>query len=41
MNHIKLMLIGICIVGLAVLLSGCANQPVFCPEITVKFCPVK
>ena len=40
-NHIKLMLIGICIVGLVAPLSSCANQPIFCPEIKVTFCPVK
>lgn len=37
-NHIKLILIGLCIVGLIALLSGCASAPI-CPEIKVTFCP--
>ena len=39
-NHIKLMLIGICIVGLVALLSGCASAPI-CPEVKVTFCPTE
>jgi len=39
-NHIKLFLIGICIVGLVALLSGCASAPI-CPEVKVTFCPTE
>ena len=39
-NHIKLILIGICIVGLVALLSGCASAPI-CPELKVTFCPTE
>lgn len=26
---------------LCLAMSGCANQPSFCPEVKVTFCPVK
>ena len=25
----------------AVFLTGCASQPAFCPELTLKFCPAR
>ncbi len=40
MNSLKLLLIGLCIFALLFVVTGCASVPV-CPEITVKFCPVK
>ena len=39
MNHLKLFLIGVC--GLVFLMTSCANQPAFCPEIKINFCPVR
>ena len=41
MNHLKLFLIGLCVSALVFLLTSCANQPVFCPEVKINFCPVK
>ena len=41
MNHLKLFLIGLCVLAGIFLLTSCANQPAFCPEVTVSFCPVK
>lgn len=41
MNHLKLFLLGLCALVLIFLLMSCANQPAFCPEVTVSFCPVK
>ena len=41
MNHLKLFLIGLCVLAGIFLLMSCANQPSICPEIKVSFCPVK
>ncbi len=41
MNNLKLSLVGLCVFALLFVVSGCASQPTFCPELTVKFCPVK
>jgi len=30
-----------CVALVVAMFAGCANQPVFCPEVTVKFCPVR
>lgn len=40
MNNLKLILIGLFIFGLMFLVTGCASAPI-CPEVTVKFCPVR
>lgn len=41
MRNLKLILIGLCIAAIVFLLASCANQPSFCPEVKVSFCPVK
>ena len=45
MHSVKLFMVGITliviVVGVPFLLFGCANQPIICPELTVKFCPSK
>ena len=41
MNHLKLFLIGLCVLAGIFFVTSCANQPAFCPEVTVSFCPVK
>ena len=41
MNHLKLIVLGLCALSLLFLLTSCANQPSICPEIKVSFCPVK
>jgi hypothetical protein len=33
MNYLKIAIV-------CFFLTGCEAQPVFCPELTVKFCPV-
>lgn len=41
MSHRKLFLIALCVSALVFLLTSCANQPAFCPEIKINFCPVR
>ena len=41
MNHLKLFLIGLCVLAGIFLLTSCANQPAFCPEIKINFCPAR
>ena len=41
MSNLKLIVLGLCVASIVFLLTSCANQPAFCPEVTVSFCPVK
>ncbi len=41
MNHLKLFLIGLRALALIFLLTSCANQPAFCPEVKINFCPMR
>jgi len=43
LSNLKLFVIGLFFLMMTVpfFLTGCASQPTFCPELTVKFCPVK
>jgi len=36
MNHLKLFLIGLCVLAGIFLLTSCANQSAFCPEIKLS-----
>jgi len=40
-SHLKLFLLGIFGLAILFLLASCANQPAFCPEIKINFCPVR
>jgi hypothetical protein len=40
MHNLKLLTLGLFIIALASLMSGCASSPI-CPELTLKFCPSK
>jgi len=37
MNHLKLIVLGLCVASIVFLLASCANQPSFCPEVKVSF----
>jgi hypothetical protein len=39
MHNLKLLMLGLIIIALASLMTGCASSPVICPELTLKFCP--
>lgn len=40
MHNLKLLMLGLFIIALASLMTGCASSPI-CPELTLKFCPSK
>lgn len=41
MHNLKLLMLGLFIIALASLMTGCASSPAICPELTLKFCPSK
>jgi len=41
MSNLKLIVLGLCVLAGFFLLTICANQPAFCPEIKINFSPIR